>query len=69
MKDWFLVARIVPFERERDFDLADGKNVHSQPRAQLFEKPIQNEKQWLQRIHRRVQVQVLFELRRKFFGD
>ena len=35
----------------------------------MFEKPIQNEKQWLEQIYRRVQVLVLFEVRGKFFGD
>ncbi len=69
MKQRLFVARIVPFERERDLDLADDENVHSQPCAQLLEKPIQNEKQWLQQIHRRVQVQMLLEVRGKLFGD
>src|SRR5215472_8279249 len=69
MKSRLFAARVVSFEREGNFDLADGEEVHAQPHAQLFKKPVQNEKQWLQQIHGRIQVHVLFEVRAEFLGD
>ena len=69
MKGRLFAARVVSFEREGNFDLADGEEVRAQPRAQLFKKPVQNEKQWLQQIHGRIQVHVLFEVGAEFLGD
>src|SRR5437762_12399298 len=33
-----LPPRVLSFEREGNFDLSDGKNVHAQPCKQLFER-------------------------------
>src|SRR5947209_15947095 len=66
---WVLPPRVLSFEREGNFDLSDGKNVHAQPCKQLFEQPVQHEEQRLQQVHRRLQVHVLFKIRWKIFGD
>src|SRR5216684_7471970 len=65
----FLAPPVFSFEREDNFDLSDGKNVHAQPRKQLFEQPVQDEEQRLQQVHRRIQVHALFKIRWKIFGD
>src|SRR5436190_12421901 len=64
----FLPPRVLSFEREGNFDLSDGKNVHAQPCKQLFEQPVQDEEQRLQQVHWRIQVHVLFKIRWKIFG-
>src|SRR5215472_12464835 len=69
MKERLFLAGVVLFQRECDFDFSDSKDVHSQPRAQLFEKPVKNEEQWLQQINRRLQVHALLKIRRKIFRD
>src|SRR6266700_3580093 len=69
MKQRLFGTAIVSLQSERDLDLADGENVHSKPCAQLFEKPIQNKEQWLQQLHWRIDVQVLFEVRGKLLSD
>src|SRR5256884_1287156 len=69
MVNRFLPPRVLSFEREGNFDLSDGKNVHAQACKQLFEQPVQDEEQWLQQVHRRLQVHVLFKIRWKILRD
>ena len=65
----FLPPRVLSFEGEGNFDLSDSKNVQPQSHAQLIEKPVKNEEQWLQQINWRLQVHSLFEVRWKILGD
>src|SRR5262249_10813258 len=69
MKERFLGAGVVSFERQRNLDFSDEQDVHAQTSTELFEKPVQHEKQRLQQLHRSVQFHVLFEYFGKLFRD
>jgi type IV secretory pathway VirB10-like protein len=69
MQNRRFTSQVSWFERQSDFDFANGKNVHPQTSAQLFEEPVQDEEQRLQQFHRRVQIHVLFKRRGKISRD